>query len=538
MKKLFLPLFLLLIFSCSQAQLKEQADALLQKAIPNNEHGLSVLVAQGDNIIYEKYHGYSENESQNAIDENTIFRIGSVTKQFTAASILKLAESNKLSLDDPLNKYIKDFPRGDEVTIHHLLTHTSGIKSYTDQPDFINTIEEPVSVDDLIEKIKQLGYDFDPGDKWKYNNSAYFILGHIIELQSGMSYEAFLEKHFFKPLGMNNTGIYDNSKSYKNEAIGYMAENGAIKPSLNWDMTWAGGAGNLYSTTHDLLKWNKAVFSGEILEKESIEKALTPVQLNDGSSHPYGYGWAITEYRGLKAIVHTGGLHGFLSVLSYYPEIDASVIVLSNASPPLNVVPGNMAKELTQIFFEEHLEEQEEISMEGAALEKYIGKYEYPGGAIMVVTLNDGQLYAQLTGQPRYEIYPKAEDEFFWKVVDAQVKFYSNENGEITHGMHKQGGMEMKVPKMTEKEEISLPSGLFEKYAGEYSLNGTDVKIWEEEGAYYTQLQGQPKFRMYPMANNRFFMKELAVEVEFGSGEPAESLTIFQAGNEMVAQRK
>ncbi|MEP2773240.1 MAG: serine hydrolase [Fulvivirga sp.] len=539
MKKAIFSISFIFVFLLTFAQTnQERADAIIKEALPNNEHGVAVLVARDGEILYEKYAGYANVKKQTAVEANTTFRIGSVTKQFTAAAILKLVEQGKMQLEDPLNKYIDDFPRGDKITIHHLLNHTSGIKSYTDQPDFIKSVGKSVATKELVDEIKALGFDFEPGEQWKYNNSAYYILGYLIEQQSGMSYEAFLKKHFFEPAGMENTGVYDNAKKYKMEALGYANEEGKMKLSMDWDMTRAGGAGNMYSTVTDLLKWNNFVFSGKAVRADLLEKAHTQLTLNDGSNYPYGYGWGVGAFRGLEQIAHSGGLHGFLTWLAYYPEIDVTVAVTSNASPPLKIVPGQLGKDMLEVFFEDQLESREEAEIDVEELQKYVGKYEYPGGAIMTVTQEEDKLFAQLTGQQRFQLFSEGENKFFWKVVDAQIEFHVADNGEVEYGMHAQGGMEMKVPKIEEQEAITMTPKEFKKFEGEYVLNGASVKVWEENGSFYTQIQGQPKFEIHPKSDYRFFMKELAVEIEFAEGDKSESFTLYQGGREVVAKRK
>lgn len=534
---IFISLFIIFLPRLNAQRYSDRADSLLQKSLPENEHAVSVLVAKGDEILYQKILGNADDNIK--ADRETIFRIGSVSKQFTAAAILKLVEMGKMSLDDTLNEYIQDFPQGEDVTIHHLLTHTSGIRSYTDQPGFIEKVEQPVSDEELIDTIKALGYEFKPGDQWKYNNSAYYILGHLIEQVSGMTYEKFLNKHFFTPAKMKNTGVYENEATYRNEAVGYAYENGAISKALDWDMTWAGGAGNLYSTSLDLYRWSQQLFGGGLLTAESLKKAHTKVVLNDGSDHPYGYGWVIGEFKGLRSIAHGGGLHGFLSFLAYYPEIDATVIVLSNSSPPKNIVPANLAEHLVKIFFEQHLEEEEEVAVDTSDYSKYVGKYEYPGGVVMTITRENDQLFAQLSGQSRYEVYPKGEHTFFWKVVDAQITFHIGDGGVADYAMHTQNGSQFNAPRMKERHEVALGEGIFEKYAGEYSMQGKAVKTWEEKEKYYLQIEGQAAFQIFPASDNKFFMKAMAVEVEFEQNEDkAPALIIHQGGQQFRAERK
>src|SRR5207237_1030940 len=234
--------------------------------------------AQGGKILFEKGYGLANLEHRVPITPQTKFRIGSISKQFTASAILKLCEQGTLRLDNKLSKFIPDFPRGDEVTIHHLLTHTSGIHRYTSKPDFMATVMMSVKTEDLINSFKNDPSDFAPGTKWSYNNSGYLLLGYIIEKVSGQTYEGFLGQNFFEPLAMNNTGVHHAIDVLEHEAHGYAYDDGKMKKALNWDMSRAGGAGALYSTVGDLFRWNEAVFHGKVLREESLATAFTPVK--------------------------------------------------------------------------------------------------------------------------------------------------------------------------------------------------------------------------------------------------------------------
>jgi CubicO group peptidase (beta-lactamase class C family) len=274
------------------------------------------------------------------VTPQTKFRIGSITKQFTAAAILRLQKQGKLNVADKLVKFIPDYLRGGEVTLHHLLTHTSGIHSYTSKPDFMNTVTVPVKPEDHIKSFKNDPYDFAPGEKYLYNNSGFFLLGYIVEKVSGQSYADFLRHEFFTPLGMTNTGVHEATAVLKHEATGYAYLNGQFRKAINWDMSRAGGAGALYSTVQDLFRWNEAVFGGKVLSAAILKPAFAPVltkqdaELQGQKEIGYGYGWAIGKTRGLRVIDHGGGLHGFLSFLLRVPAKSMTVIVLANASEP------------------------------------------------------------------------------------------------------------------------------------------------------------------------------------------------------------
>jgi CubicO group peptidase (beta-lactamase class C family) len=195
--------------------------------------GIAVLVARDGNVLYRKGFGFSDIKNKISVTPDTKFRLGSVTKQFTAAAILKLQENGLLSVNDKLSKFIPDFPRGDEVTIPKLLTHISGIHSYTDKDDFIGKVTKTISPDSLVNLIKKDPYDFNPGEKWQYNNSAYFLLGYIISKVSGKPYAQYLKENFFDPLHMDNTGVHYAGIKLEHEAKGYARTGSKYVEALN-----------------------------------------------------------------------------------------------------------------------------------------------------------------------------------------------------------------------------------------------------------------------------------------------------------------
>ena len=397
------------------------ADHFFESRTDEQSAGAAVLISRNGEIIYQKGFGFENIAGQKPVTVETIFRIGSITKQFTASAILKLQADGKLSVEDPVSKYIPDFPRGNEVTIHQLLTHISGIHSYTSEMDFIEEVKDGISQDALIDKIKGFEYDFEPGERWLYNNSGYFMLGYIIEKASGKSFEAYLKENFFDPAGMAHTGVHEKGRELPNEAMGYSYENGAFSPAVDWNMSWAGGAGNLYSTVGDLHKWNAALFSGKLLTEASLKAAFTPVVLKDGSKAQnmmdgYGYGWAVGKFRGAAEVAHGGGLHGFITHLSRFTDKNVTVTVLTNCAPPRDLDPNAAAHAVAEVFLWEELDPQESYAtntaLDSEDFSEYAGRYEYPGGAIMEITVDDGRMYAQLTGQPKFEIFPRTATEF------------------------------------------------------------------------------------------------------------------------------
>lgn len=497
-------------------------DMIFDRVIRGDSPGASVLVAKDGEILYQMGYGFANLEHSVLVTPETKFRIGSISKQFTAAAILKLQEEGLLSVKDPLSKFIPDYPKGDEVTIHHLLTHTSGIHSYTSKQDFMDTVTVEIKPEDLVNSFKNDPFDFNPGEKWLYNNSGYFLLGYIVEKVSGLSLGDYLRKTFFDPLGMRDTGGHQWSLILKHEANGYSYEGGKFQKALNWDMSRAGGAGALYSTVGDLYRWNEAVFNGRVLSQPSLEAAFTPVKLNDGSAGGggYGYGWAISEQRGFKEIQHGGGLNGFSTFLARYPEQSFTVAVLTNcASPPPGLNPVAAAQEIAEIYLWEQMKPREsfvkDTTVKPSVYDAYVGRYDY-GSAVLTVTKEGDRLFAQLTGQPKFEIFPRSETEFFWKVVDAQITFVKGGAGEVTHAIHRQGGVEFKAPKLKEEKIANVDPAIYDAYTGRYDFKqiGT-LTVTKEEGRLFIQMTGQPKAEIFPSSETEFFLKVVNAQLTF-----------------------
>ena len=324
--------------------------AIFDGATFDDMPGLCVLVARNGKIVFQGALGLADVESGRPLDTESKFRIGSVTKQFTAAAILKLIEAGKISVDDTLNKFLPDFPRGADVTIHHLLTHTSGIPSYTDDPKFYGTVTEPTTEEALIAIFAGKDLLFEPGTNFRYSNSGYFLLGNIVGKVSKKTLGEYLQETFFGPLGMSNTGIHRVGIELENEAIGYSVQGETVTRALDWAMSRAGGAGALYSTVGDLMKWNEAIFSGKVLKDATLRKAFTAVK-ESGAGMRYGYGWMIGQQRGLSMISHAGGLNGFQSNLVRFPDQKITIVALHNASPAVpDLMPTSITAQLADLF--------------------------------------------------------------------------------------------------------------------------------------------------------------------------------------------
>ena len=492
------------------------ADLYLASGISAESPGFSVLVSRDGKKLFCRGYGLARVKEKLAAGPDTPFRIGSVTKQFTSAAILKLREDGKLDVSDKLSKFFPGFPRGDEVTLHHLLSHTSGIHSYTDTPGFIKGVTSPVKATVLVEKIREEPYDFEPGQRFKYSNSGYFLLGLIVEKASGKPYGEYLREKFFKPLGMKNTGVHQCGSEPAGEALGYTRSGKSYQRAVDWDMSWAGGAGALYSTARDLGLWNEGLFAFKVLERKSLDLAFTPNKLLDESGKTfYACGWAISRYRGLRLVGHSGGLHGFQSYLARYPEQSLTVAVLANAE----FSPAAKAQVLAELWLSAVMEprplREEKTGLAGKGYDDYAGRYDY-GSGVMTIEREGDSLFAQLGLQPRFEVFPAGNDEFFWKVVEARVKFERDNSGKVTRILHTQGGAVIKAPRLTRQVVVKVDPALYDAYVGRYDYgSGQTLTVTRDGCKLMAKMTAQPKLRLLPRSKKDFFFKVVNAEITF-----------------------
>jgi CubicO group peptidase (beta-lactamase class C family) len=413
-------------------------EQIVQSLVPKQFMG-SVLVAQDGKILLDQGYGFANLEWQVSNTPTTKFRLGSITKQFTAASILLLEERGKLKVEDPVKKYLTDAPAAwDKITIFHLLTHTSGIPNFTGFPDYPTSEATPTTPEKLVARFRDKPLEFEPGTKWNYSNSGYALLGYLIEKISGQSYAGFVQENIFTPLGMKDSGYDSNSAVISRRATGYAPSFAGPVNAGFIHMSIPFAAGALYSTTEDLLRWEQGLFGGKVLKPESLAKMTTPFK------EDYAFGLGVTAKNGHKVIWHNGGIEGFNTALEYYPDDKLVVAVLANLNGPF---VEQIAANLGKVAHGETVvlaAERKQITLPAKTLEQYIGTYELTPAFSIVTTLEGEQLMAQATNQPKFPVFPESETMFFLKVVDAQLEFFKNDQGQVTHLVLHQGGRDQK----------------------------------------------------------------------------------------------
>lgn len=332
---------LLIAGACLAQNTNSRMDQVVQSYVSNNKFMGSVLVARGNDVLLDKGYGSADLEWNISNTPDTKFRLGSVTKQFTAASILLLEERGKLNVNDPVKKYMPDAPAAwDKITIFHLLTHTSGIPNFTSFPDYSKLEPFPTSAEQLVDRFRDKSLEFEPGEKWNYSNSGYVLLGYLIEKIASGSYQKFVNENIFAPLGMKDSGYDSNTAIIPHRASGYVRGPNGFAHAGYIDMSVPLSAGALYSTTEDLLKWEQGLFGGKLLSPASLEKMTTPFKNN------YAFGVEVETVNGHKVIQHNGGIEGFNTQLAYFPDEKLTIAVLANMNTP---APGQIAPQLAAV---------------------------------------------------------------------------------------------------------------------------------------------------------------------------------------------
>ena len=445
MKKLIAGiLFFFTVITVAAQDLKTQIGTIVTAYANLHTFNGSVFVSKRSMVLINKGYGYRNADSKVLNDGNTVYQIGSITKQFTAAVILKLQQEKKLSVQDKLSKYFPGYPKGDSITIQQLLTHTSGIYNYTDNGEFMaNSTTTPSDRKRMMALFKDKPLGFSPGTGWGYSNSGYALLGYIIEAITKKPYEQMVRQYIFTPLKMTHSGFDFTHLKNPYNATGYFSLDGAkAVPAFIVDSTVSFSAGAIYSTTGDLYLWHKALETNTVLSKAQQEQAYTPVKNN------YGYGWNIDSIEGKRRVSHSGGIPGFITHISRVPTDDVCIILLSNAS-------DKSLDDITKAIFNllnnkpyQLPKAKNVITLPEATLLQYQGEYEIRPDLHVVISLKNGVLVALPTGQAEAALYAEKEDNFFVKEPAIQLEFKRNNVNEITSFILHQGGANVDCKKI------------------------------------------------------------------------------------------
>ncbi|HEU4852054.1 MAG TPA: serine hydrolase [Telluria sp.] len=527
------------------ASLAQRIDAAIAPYYQAGEPGAAVIVTKGGKTVFRKAYGLANLERRTPMNADMVQRIGSVTKQFTAAAILMLAEEGKLDLSDDIGKHLPGYPAGaQKITIEHLLTHTSGIPSYTRKHDFQDKQHLDASVDEMIATFKDEPLDFVPGTRWAYNNSGYYLLGAIIEKVSGKSYADFIHERILRPLGMKHTA-YEGKDGRVAQASGYSPVKGKLAPSAPLSPSKVYAAGALVSTVDDLARWDAAIASGKLLKPASWKRVFTPYTLADGSSTNYGYGWETGKLQGLPMVAHGGNTNGFSTYTMRVPDEKLYVAVLSNAEYGV-VQPDVVASKAAAIAIDKPLPEFRAIEMDAKALEAFMGTYQAgPNKEPRTIAVVDGKLVMQRPGRPRIALLPHADNAFFIDKSLTHLEFARDAQGKVTQMTVHQDGLAHVMPRVgdlpAERKAVTLPGELLDTYVGSYQMApGFVLEVKRDGEQLVGQATGQPPLNLMALGEGQFFVKQIesaSVRFEKGADGKIEKIMWKQGGKERPAAR-
>jgi len=429
-------------------QVAAKVDEYMNAAVKADGFSGSILVARDGSAIASKGYGLANVELNVPNTPQTVFRLASLTKQFTALAIMTLQERGKLSTGDSICKYLDACPAAwQAITIRHLLTHTSGLPNYTSFPDFAKTSMSPATHESFIGRVKDKPLDFAPGEKFDYSNTGYYLLGVVVERASGKSYQDFLQENIFTPLGMTNTGFDHPARIIKNRAAGYEGQGERLHNAPYIDMSNGFAAGAIVSTTEDLLLWDKALYTEKFVSRKSLDEMFTPFK-DLSPTKNYAYAWWLEKQSDHQAISHSGHINGFATYIMRYPAERVTVIVLSNNR---GVPSERVAKDLSAVVFGAAYkipQERQVIAVASTVLEKYAGQYQLRPNFIITMSLDGGKLMMQPNASRKVEMFATSETDFFLKAGNAQFTFVKDAQERVTGLVFHLNGQDTTAPKI------------------------------------------------------------------------------------------
>jgi CubicO group peptidase (beta-lactamase class C family) len=508
-----------------------------------------VVVTRGGQTIYTAGRGLADVEARRPITPQTVFRLGSITKQFTAALVLQLVAEGKISLDDPVSRFFPDYPQpGASATVRQLLNHTSGIQSYTSIPgwmrDDANT-NRAYTTAEAIAVFRNLPSPTPPGQAWQYNNSGYTLLAGIVEQVTGRPWHQQLEQRIAAPLGLRTIGYGVDRETRPDMARGYtMGEGGAVRPARPLHMSVPHGAGALVGTVGDLARWAQALHRGRVVSPQLYTAMTSPAPLPDGKTHPYGFGLGIGEVRGRPAYEHSGGIFGFQTDSVYIPGEDVFVAVFANSDRPATS-PGLVMRRLAALAVGEPYREFTRAEVDPATVAPFFGLYQVEaGGAPRRFFARDGKYYTARGDAGEREVVPAGDGHFFYPGDVTWFRLVRGEGGALVMEMHQNGAAAAERAVRTgdippEAPPAAVSRGVLESYVGRYQTPGPAVDIvLGANGVLTAQLTGQPAIPLRPTSDTEFTVQGVGARIVFHSenGRPSR-LVIHQGGRELEGRR-
>lgn len=502
----------------------------------NRNFSGQVLVEQNGKILIDRSYGYSDYENRVKAFNTTTFSIGSVTKQFTAVAIAQLVEKNKIAYDDQVSKYLSDVPFGDKITLHQLLTHTSGLYNYTNISDVLNLKPSEMTYTKLISLIKDHPLDFEPGESWNYSNTGYLILGEIVEQVSGKTLPDYMEEAIFEPAGMKNTRISFDLDKKLVEANGYSGYMDVTPDQLDVSLlNMAYGAGFLCSTVEDLYKWNEALKAEKLVTSETLTKIFGKHAEIQGLGQ-YGYGWFIATGAFGEEISHGGNTIGFTSLNALFPEKNAQIVILTNKGyMDLETIKESIVDVLNGGSLTP-LEERGAYNIPSTELSKYAGRFKNEDVEVTVAN-NSGELLVSFQGIT-LKLLAESKDRLYCRDMEADIKYTFDANGNATGIVLNAFGSSVACERVADKEYITLTDEQLLKYVGTYEIKDLlKFVVTVKDGKLFFQADGQPEFDVMPSSETEFESSIYGVVIKFDSKDTPTNFIINQSGQQFSAAK-
>ncbi|MDR7295551.1 CubicO group peptidase (beta-lactamase class C family) [Pelomonas aquatica] len=528
------------------AAMAAYADQLLdEQKIARDGPGVTVLVARGEQLLYKGARGMASIELGVPMQPDQLMRIGSVTKQFAAAALLKQIDAGKARFDDPLSKYLPDYPNGSKITLLQLLNHTSGVKSYTGIPGYMrNQIRRDLSTAELINEFKDQPVDFAPGEKWAYNNSGYVLLGAVVEAIAGKPWHQSIDELLLKPARITSVHYQASDKLFQGMAQGYTL-NGQreVAPAGLLSMTQPHAAGALIANTEGLWRWNQALHGGKLISQASYQRMTTPE--GPAKAHHYGFGIGTDVLRDQLVLAHNGGIHGFGSLLNYLPKSQITIVILRNSDAP-GFATGLVARKLAAFAIGEPFAEHKPVAVPVEQLAGAEGVYTREDKRSRTLRLKDGVLQSQRAGGAAAALIPLGQDHFAFPDSINELRLERAADGKVA-GMRVFNNGEKEGERWTRSGElppepafITLDPAQMQALVGDYSSPQFSIKVFiDDKGRLQGQAPGQPAFELMAASARQIHVPQVAAQLDFSPEEgKAASVTLNQGGNKLVMTRK
>lgn len=500
---------------------KAQADALLAQSYAAGGPGASVVISEGGKIVYEGQRGLADIAAKRPITRDTVFRMGSITKQFAAAVVLQLAAEGKLKLSDPLSKYLPTYPNAAAITVQQLLNHTVGIQPYTAIPGFMDeaSTSRAFTTEQLIAVFKDQPAPSQPGAQFTYNNSGYILLGALIEKVSGRRWSDEVERRIARPLGLKTIRDGTGEAAVAAMATGYTSGEKGPKLAQKIHMSVPGAAGALIGNAHDLVRWGQALHHGKVVAAPYYAEMVAPGKTSSGEVVPYGYGLFPGKLRGLDTVGHGGGIFGFSSDSLYVPSSDLFVVILTNSDQP-ETDPGAVMRRLSALAIGKPFATFKTVAFDKAAVEPLLGVYKFKD-AERTFSMTDGNLMMQRTGSSPLEVHAAGANRFHYGERDLSwFEARRDAQGKPELAFHGDGDDDASVGKWVGKAPllttVAVPRDRLAAYVGTYTTPiGKATVALGEADKLTIQLAGQPPFALRATGPTEFMIDQVGAKLRF-----------------------